>query len=458
MKRKIDGTLDNWIKDRKQAILLFGARQVGKTHSLRACFERNNVPYVEINFHMNKVALELFSQLKDENDFYVKLSLVAKGKLEAGKTFVFLDEIQEVYAYRRELESKDPRLCRTTIDPITLMKSLVDEARYRYALSGSLLGISLSGIGSVPVGYLDTYTMYPLDFEEFLWANEVGEGAISYLRERFESLEKIDDTIHLSFLDFYRRYVLVGGMPEAVNAYCAKQDIKLVQAVQKQILNGYRADIRKYAPVEQRLLIEEAFKSIPNELSRRDKHFRKSSLDYPNAKNLDLGDAFLWLTNAGVALPVYNVFEPSYPLRLNEQRKTLKLFSNDIGLLCAQLLEGEGAIKIIEGDSSINFGAPYENVIAQEVFAHFEEAPHYLNSKKCGEIDFLLQRRGEVIPVEVKSGSPGKDGLYPHKALDHLLLSYPKIKKAYLLSKENIGREGEKIISLPFYMSMFLRS
>lgn len=456
MKRKIDSILDDWLKNRKQAILLFGARQVGKTHSLRECFNRNGAPYVEINFGRNKIALELFAKLKDENDFYVKLSLVCKGQLKEGKTFVFLDEIQEVYNYRRELEKKDPELYFSTVDPITLIKGLVEENRFRYALSGSLLGINLSGIASNPVGYLDSYTMYPMDFEEFLWANGVGAEAISYLKEKFEKLEKMDETIHQSFLDFYRRYVLVGGMPEAVATYCDSKNIAAVQTVQKQILKGYRADIQKYAPVEQKLLIAETFDNIPNELNRKDKHFRKSNLDYPDAKNLDLGDAFLWLTNAGVALPVYNVSEPVYPLRLNEQRKTLKLFSNDIGLLCSQLVDRDGAIKIIEGDSSLNFGAPYENVVAQELFAHFEAAPHYLNSKKYGEIDFLIQRKGEVLPLEIKSGSPNKNGLFAHKALDNVLGTYPNIKKAYVLSQGNIAKEGKNIVLLPFYMSMFL--
>ena len=456
MKRKIDAILDDWLRNRKQAILLFGARQVGKTHSIRDCFQRNGVPYVEINFGRNKTASELFAKLKDESDFYVKLSLIANGQLKKGETFVFLDEIQEVYSYRRELEKKDPELYFSTVDPITLIKGLVEEARFRYALSGSLLGINLSGIASNPVGYLDSYTMYPMDFEEFLWANGIGEEAISYLKERLEKLEKVDETIHRTFLDFYRRYILVGGMPEAVATYCDSKDIVAVQTVQKQILKGYRADIQKYAPVEQKLLIAAVFDNIPNELNRKDKHFRKSALDYPNAKNLDLDDAFLWLTNAGAALPVYNVSEPVYPLKLNEQRKTLKLFSNDIGLLCSQLLDKDGAIKIIEGDSSLNFDAPYENVIAQELFAHFEAAPHYLNSKKCGEIDFLIQRKGEVLPLEIKSGTPGKNGLFAHKALDNVLKAYPSVKKAYVLSQGNVGKEGKNITLLPFYMSMFL--
>ena len=441
---------------KRKPLILYGARQVGKTWLMKEFGRQYFKSVVYINCDNNRNMQILF-----EGDYNVD-RLLRGFYLETGveinpnETLIILDEIQEIYNYRRELEKKDPELYFSTVDPITLIKGLVEEARFRYAMSGSLLGINLSGIASTPVGYLDSYTMYPMDFEEFLWANGVGDEAIAYLKAKLEKMEEIDETIHRSFLDFYRRYVLVGGMPEAVATYCEEKSITAVQTVQKQILKGYRADIQKYAPVEQRLLIAETFDNIPNELNRKDKHFRKSTLNYPDAKNLDLADAFLWLTNAGVALPVYNVSEPVYPLRLNEQRKTLKLFSNDIGLLCSQLLDKDGAIKIIEGDSSLNFGAPYENVIAQELFAHFEAAPHYLNSKKCGEVDFLIQRKGEAAPIEIKSGAPNKDGLYAHKALDNVLDAYPSIKTAYVFSRGNVGKEGKKIVLLPFYMSMFL--
>lgn len=202
------------------------------------------------------------------------------------------------------------------------------------------------------------------------------------------------------------------------------------------------------------MLIGEAFKSIPTELNRKDKHFRKSKLNYPNAKNLDLSDTFLWLTNAGVALPTYNVNEPTYPLKLNEDRRTLKLFSNDISLLSSQLFDKDGATKILNDDCSINFGAPFENVVAEELVCKGYQ-PNYFNSKKIGKIDFLIQEKGNAVPLEVKSGSPDGGGHYPHAALDNLLKTYPQIETAYVISKGNIRKENEKIINIPIYVLAF---
>ena len=456
MRRKIDSVLDNWLLNRKQAILLFGARQTGKTYAIRSCFNRNSCHFVEINFALDKVALELFSKLTSVNDFYVKLSLVANGELVTNKTCVFLDEIQSIYLYRESLRNTDPNLFHTTIDPISLIKKLVEDGRFRYALSGSLLGINLVGISSNPVGYLDTFTLYPLDFEEFLWANNIGEEVIEYLKTQFKSLKPVDDMIHQKIINTFYEYLLVGGMPEATNEYISSHDLNRVRNAQKQILNGYKNDIQKYAPIEHRVLIGETFNRLPGELNRKDKHFRKSKLDYPNSKNIDLTDIYLWLTNAGVALATYNVNEPTYPLKLNEHRKVLKLFSNDIGLLSSQLFENEGAIKVLQDDSSINFGSLFENVVAQELSCK-GYSTYYFNSKKIGEVDFLIEKEGNVVPLEIKTGSSSGVGFFEHKALNSVIDVYKDIKKAYVLSKNNISIETDKIINLPIYMVMFFK-
>ncbi len=454
MKRKIDSILDNWLADRSQAIMLSGARQTGKTYSIKECFKRNNVPYAEINFATDKTALSLFTNLSRVDDFYAKLSLIASTKLIPHQTCVFLDEIQEIYQARETLLRNNPQAYHSSVDLITLIKKLVEDGRFRYALSGSLLGISLSGVASNPVGYLDTYTMHPLDFEEFLWAKQIGEDAILYLREHLLSLTPVEENIHTEILRLFKQYLLVGGMPEAVARFVSEGDLSRARIVQSQIIRGYHNDIQKYAPVESRILIGETYASLPGELNRKDKHFRKSKLDYPNSKNIDLAETFLWLTNAGVALPTYNVDEPAYPLTLSENRKTLKLFSSDIGLLSCQLFDKGGAAKILEGDLSINFGAPFENAVAQELSARGYRL-YYYNGKKTGEIDFLIQQNGKIIPLEVKSGSPEKSGLYSHKALDNLMGIYPSIDKAFLVSQSNVFKENDSIINLPVYMLMF---
>lgn len=455
MKRQIDAILDNWLANNKSAILLFGARQVGKTYSIRECFKRNNRRFVEINFATNKTALDLFSKLTSIDDFYVKLSLLSSSSLIDGESCVFLDEIQEIYRYREDLKKSEPSLYHQSIDLITLMKALVEENRFTYALSGSLLGLNLSEIQSNPVGYLDSYTMYPLSFEEFLMAKGIEGEIIDYLKRQFEDVKEVDSAIHDKMMGIYREYFLVGGMPQAVSSYLEHSDLSKVRTIQKQILLGYGQDIQKYAPSEKRILIGESFKNIPSELNRKDKHFRKSKLNYPNAKNLDLSDTFLWLTNAGVALATYNVNEPVYPLKLNEDRKTLKLFANDIGLLSYQLFDKEGSIKVLTGDCSTNFGAPFENAVAEEL-AYKGFGLNYWNSKKIGEVDFLIQHRGEVIPFEVKSGDPNRNGNFSHPALDNLLEVYPTIEKAYIVSKMNLFQENEKVINIPIYMLMFL--
>lgn len=454
MRRKIDKVLDNWLSERKQAILLFGARQIGKTYSIRECLKRNKRPFVELNFSTDPTSLNLFSKLTNPEDFYMKLSLVSHSTLTPNKTCIFLDEIQEIYKYRKELQKSNPELYYKTIDPITLIKALVDEGRFRYVLSGSLLGINLSEIRSNPLGYLDVCTMYPMDFEEFLWAKGIGEEAISYLKKQLKTLTPVEETIHAKIMDALQQYLLVGGMPESVATYVKTSDLTKVRETQKQIFLGYEKDIQKYAPDKIKVLISESFKSIPSELNRKDKHFRKYKLEYQNSKNLDMTDIFLWLTNAGVALPTYNVSEPVYPLKLNEDRKTLKLFSNDIGLLSYQLFDKEGAIKFIQGDWSINYGAPFENVVAEELVSKGYPL-FYFNSKKHGEIDFLIQIRGKIIPLEVKSGSPNKCGAYSHPALDDLLNTYKEIDKAFIISKNNIYRENDKVVNIPAYMLAF---
>ncbi len=205
-------------------------------------------------------------------------------------------------------------------------------------------------------------------------------------------------------------------LPETVSLFLESMDLEKVRTCQNQLLDGYQKYIQKYAPLEQRILISESYRRIPVERNRKDKHFRKSKFDYPNAKNLDLRDAFFWLTNADVALASYNVYESTYPLRLNEDRKTVKLFSNDIGLLSCQLFDRENAVKVMQGDCTINFGAPFENVVAEEL-ASKGYPLYYYNHKKCGEIDFLIQKKGQIIPLEVKSGNPNATGKYEHHAL-----------------------------------------
>lgn len=455
MKRKIDAYLDQWIKQSK-ALMVVGARQVGKTYAVRELFKRNHLNFCEINFANDADALSLFSKLSDLDDFYMKLSLV--GKKRGNKvTYLFLDEIQMVYLRREQLKLSDPDLYERTVDPITLSKAIVEDGRYRIVFSGSLLGVCLNGIRLNPIGYLDSIRMYPLDFEEYLWAKGIGNEVIDYLKKCYLNQTFVEDTIHEKIMNVFREYVLVGGMPEAVSSFIKNLDFKAVDRIQKNIIQGYGEDVSKYAKQEDKLILREAYEALPSELNRKDKHFRKSNLkNVPNTKNIDMENSFLWLTSAGIALSVFNVTDVTYPLKINEQREILKLFANDIGLLSCSLLGVEGRIKMLNHEKEINYGAPYENVIAQELSAHGFASLYYYNSKKNGEIDFVLEKETEIIPLEVKSGKSSINGYYNHSALNRVLELHPDIKEAIVLSENNISKENDRIVCLPLYMIMFL--
>lgn len=452
MKRKIEEYLLNWKDNRKNALIVYGARQVGKTYSIEKFIKEQYEEYIIINFAKTPEAIELFECFKDKYDFYNRLAFYTTSNANC---VVFFDEIQELYMYRASELEKNPNKYFKTVDLMTLVKDLVQDEKHRYLFSGSMLGVTLNSIHLNPTGYLDTYTMYPLDFEEYLWANGIGNDLISHLKEKFENKATIEDAIHNKMLSLFKEYVLVGGMPEAVKAFINDKLFKNVSITQTGISNYYRADILKYAPKDDRLVISEIYKMLSSEINNVNKRFIKTHLDVRNAKNLDLLDKYLWLTNSGIAIPVYNVTSLTFPLKINEERKVLKLFSGDVGMLSNELLGDEGRIKFLNEDIKVNYGAPFENAIAQELTAHGFKNLNYYNSKKTGEIDFVIEKETEIIPIEIKSGKADDQNSLNHKALDNALSIYKNVKKALMFSNENIYASGI-ITNYPIYMIMFL--
>ena len=369
LKRKIDSFIRQFFRRSKNALLITGARQIGKTFSVRE-FGKNFKSFVEINFVENQDAVEIFRTAKSSSDILLRLSAMTDTPLIKGETLIFFDEVQ-----------KCPEI-------VTAIKFLVEEGSYRYVLSGSLLGVELRDLRSVPVGYLEVKDMYPLDFEEFLICNNVSESIISHLKESFYKKISVDDVIHAKLLELFRLYLVVGGMPAAVSKYLETNNLQEVVAVQREIIRLYKWDISQY-DYKNKLKIEEIFDLIPSELNAKNKRFILKSLNR-NAKFAYYEDSFLWLKNAGVALPVYNVEEPKVPLLLAKSRNLFKLFQSDVGLLAAQYSDGI-QLKIIMGQSDINFGAIYENAVAQELAAH-DFNLYYFNSKKQGELDFVVER------------------------------------------------------------------
>lgn len=428
--RYLTGYLRDYYNTQKGALLLTGARQTGKTYAIRQ-FGKQFESFIEINFIERPELVDLFSDAGSADDILLRISAVTDMPLIKGKTLIFFDEVQR---------------CSNLI---TAIKFLVDEGSYRYALSGSLLGVELKDIRSVPVGYMGIKEVYPLDFEEFILNLGVADRVIAHLRESWNAGKPVDEVIHQRLLELFRLYIIVGGMPAVVANYLSTNNLQNVEQTQTDIIALYRQDISQYAE-EDKLKIKEIFDLIPSELDAKNKRFILKRLN-GHAKFDRYQNDFLWLSNAGVAIPVYNVEEPKQPLRLACLRNLFKLFSNDVGLLTAQYANGIQA-KILSGDITINFGAVYENVVAQELVCHGYQ-PFYFNSKRQGELDFVISDGDALVPIEVKSGKDYER----HNALSNVLsCDEYNINKAYVLCASNMQRQG-KIIYAPIYMTMFIR-
>ena len=432
IKRKIMRRLEQMREDGgKYALLIDGARQVGKTFIVRAFAKAHYEDFIEINFLKMKGAASIFENVEDEKDVLTKLSTFARRDLKKGKTLVFFDEVQRCP------------------EAVTFVKFLVEEGSCHYVLSGSLLGVELKNVRSYPVGYMDEVKMYPLDFEEFVLAAGERSELVEVARDSWATGRKLDRVYHERLMKLWRLYLVVGGMPAAVQKYLDTRNISLVVREQKKILALYRKDITQYDE-KNALRIRAVFDRIPAELNEKNKRFFASSVQ-PGVTFENLGDEFLWLKEAGVALPTVTVTEPKIPLRLSEKPSLFKLFSNDVGLLAAQYMDGI-QLKILNGEEDINFGSVYENAVAQELSAHgFGELTYYA-SNRHGEVDFVLEKDGGVLLVEVKSGKHYKR----HRALGRLLADPEyEIGNAIVFNDEALRDEGE-IRYAPIYMCMFL--
>lgn len=430
LKRQIDTYIENFYKSSDKALLITGARQIGKTFSIRE-FGKRWKCFVEINFIEDHGASSLFKNAKGTDDLLLRLSAVTSKKLEKGNTLIFFDEVQ------------------ACPEVVTAIKFLVEEGSYRYILSGSLLGVELKDLRSEPVGYMGVKEMFPLNLEEFVRAVGIGDKVIDHLAVSWKERRPVDEYIHSKMMELFRLYLIVGGMPAAVMSYVENNNLQEVMAIQKDIIAMYKRDIAKYDP-KNKLAINEIFDLIPPELDARNKRFILKNLN-ENAKYERYHNSFLWLKNAGVAIPVYNVEEPKHPLLLARSRNLLKLFMCDVGLLAAMYAEGI-QMRIINGDKDINHGSVFENAVAQELTAHGIE-PYYYNNKKKGEVDFVINIAGAVLPIEVKSGKDYRQ----HRALGNIMECQDyDIHKAVVLCNDNLFDDGN-VLYAPVYMAMFIR-
>lgn len=432
LKRKAMDRLEEWYRTRtKQALLVTGARQVGKTFLVREFAARHWTHVVEINFFENSQARAAVESAKSSSELFLRLTAFANAPLVPGETVLFLDEIQE---------------CK---EAVTAIKFLMERADYDYILSGSLLGVELKGIVSAPVGYLSTVKMYPLDFEEYCWANGIAPEVLDEARDALRDCRPVDEFVHGRLLGLFHRYLISGGMPDAVVSFIGSDDVSRARTAQEAIVTQYRWDISKYAGDRARI-VRRIFDLMPSEISQQDKRFVVR--DVAGDSHFDRYDNdFMWLTDASVALPTYNVREPRYPLATNIESPKFKLFSSDVGLLTYQC--GMDVVRdMVGGRPDINFGAIYENVVAQELAAH-EHGLYYFKARNIGELDFVIQTKaGRVVPIEVKSGKDYKR----HSALTHALETANwGIDEAYVLCEGNVEVDGP-VTYLPVYMVMFL--
>lgn len=428
--RTVDRILIDHFKISKTALLIEGARQIGKTFSIRQ-FGKKFKTYIEINFIEQPEAISLFKDLSNTKDLLARLSLFTKQKLIKRDTLIFFDEVQ---------------ICP---EVITYIKFLVDEGSYNYILSGSLLGIEINDLRSVPVGYLTIKRMFPLTFREFALNLGLNSSILENLETSFKEKKPVDDFIHKKMMELFRVYLVVGGMPAAVNRYIETNNLNEVIDIQNQIVNLYKKDITQYDK-NNKLAIAQIFELIAPQLNSQNKRFIikdiKSGVKFDRYEN-----SFLWLKDAGFALPVYNVETPKIPLKLSKSRSLFKLFMSDVGLLASEYSQGI-QLKIISGDDKLNYGAIFENYIAQELTA-CEHDLYYYNNKKRGELDFLIEYDGEVLPIEVKSGKDYK----VHRSLSNIMdCGEFNLNRALIFNNSNLKVEG-KLTYAPIYMAMFLK-
>ncbi len=436
--RKIEYRIEEHLRsDSRKVLLVDGARQVGKTYIIRHVGQRLFKNFIEINMVTDSLGDRLFAQVRSVEDFYLRVSILAGDKMkDKASTLIFIDEIQ---AY--------PHL-------LTLLKFLASDGKYNYIASGSLLGVTLSQTTSIPMGSIRKIRMFPLDFEEFLYANGINEVMISAMRSKFLKEEALDEQLHLKMLEFFKKFLIVGGMPDAVNTFLASRNVQQVREIQQEIHEYYAADASKYDQ-GRKLQIRRIYDLIPSIMENKKKRVVAQDIEGKKGKTFDnYQDEFEYLISAGIALNVQAIANPVFPLAESQGKNLMKLYLSDVGILSG-LLYGNNIQAILDDTCAVNLGAVYETAVASELLAHGHRLFYYDNRTK-GEVDFLIDDFDTLstIPLEVKSGR----NYTIHSALNHFVSNEDyHIAKAYVLSNSGeITRKG-KIVYMPIYFVMFFQ-
>ena len=431
IRRKIEKRIKAWIDGSNKALLISGARQVGKTYTIRQCLHDSSADFLEINLIENPEIIPLIEKSQSVDDLVINISADTTYIFKPHKSIIFIDEVQE------------------SADIVTRIKFWVDDGRFKFVLSGSLLGIELQNLRSAPVGYIHEIKMFPLDFEEFLRASKVTDETIFYLKKCFAEKKAVGDVINSKMMEHFRRFLVVGGMPDAVREYIQTGNISVVTEIQSNIIELYKKDFTKYEAKEKKLKLISVYDLVPSELLKQNKRFSfadiKKGLKFERVES-----SFLWLSAAGVTITTYNATEPRVSLKQNKKSSFFKLYLSDVGLLTCQYGRSMKA-SILAGDDKVNLGGVYENAVAQALYCHGFDS--YYSSRSIGELDFLIEENFHVVPVEVKSG---KDYTI-HSAISKVV-SNPEyeVECAYILANCDIN-VVDKYIYMPVYMCDFFR-
>lgn len=440
LRRKYEIHIKEFLKNEPKKILLVnGARQIGKSYLIRHVGKELFKNYVEINLKEDQEGAQIFADVKSTKDFYLQLGILSRGRLGNKKnTLIFLDEIQSY-----------PHL-------LTMLKFLNEEGKYTYIASGSQLGVALSQTPSIPIGSIAIEEMYPLDFEEFLLAMGCGQEVLDHIQACFERRETLSNALHNYLTQQFRLYLLVGGLPEAVNKFLENRNMVQVRNIQGNIHSLYRIDASQYDETR-KLVIRKIYDMVPSYMENKKKRIIVKNIETTagHKQFSDYAEEFEYLTNSGIALSVQAISNPKFPLLESESKNLLKLYMNDVGLL-TNLLYGTNINAVLNDEKSVNLGSVYESVVAQELHAHGFRL-HYYDNKVKGEVDYLIDDYNSlsVLPIEVKSGKDYKC----HSALDCFLGNKEyNVKQAIVFSNEQKVYEEKGILYLPIYYCMCLNN
>jgi len=430
LKRKITEKLIDWkSKEHKKTLLINGARQVGKTFSIRQFAKEQYPNNVYINFDENPSYNSIFNDDLDINTIIKQISVrVPNTKIIPGKTIIILDEIQNCPKAQ------------------TALKFISVDGRFDCIATGSMLGIKIKEIPSYPVGYIEHLDMHSLDFEEFLWAEDINIESIKDLKEHFEKKIKVPHAIHERMMELFKEYIIIGGMPAVVNNFTKNRNFNLVLKLQRDIISDYTNDISKYAEGNEKLKTRFCFLSIPKQLAKDHKKFQYSIVEKKGTSRKFAG-SLEWLYEAGIINFCHNLRTPELPLEGNAINDIFKVYMRDTGLLTAMLEDGSQE-DIIDGKLGIYKGALYENIIA-DIFSKLGKKLYYFEYRNQIEIDFFIRRQSEACAVEVKSAENTKS-----KSMNSIINNY-KVKQGIKLSAKNIT-VNNNVTTYPLYMAMFL--